>query len=488
MACARSCIRRRTYQAPGRKVRDFQCDGDTMRPNGKKSDMNTVAKSSNISSINLRRRRLPGYYVVFTFVVAFGSALLLGLSSAFAIPGIAGCIVLLIASVAGKPQIPRVAFFALLLVFYTLLSAFLFGGIRSLFENGALTWLAGEGRFFIYYWPFIFLTVALYSKSHHLEERMETSLVGLTVFAFFVIVMQRLGGLQLYSSHHAAGAVLASLVVFNYCRYENRRHLNALFFLGIAVAGMLGTGSRASLMAAIMAIVILQLIRFRVLKVVKFALVVPILLYGMLLAYPEHFERLAGTFSVNPLTVVSVNFERAWHADPPLESSTAWSLSTFADQQGQANLAIRGLLWARGVAEGLKSPIIGTGFGRYNDVGREVNDSLPLVAVVTDATFANPSTHSSHNSFIMIFTELGLIGVLLLGSIFLVVIRTATLTLWQPNVRRDAKMWAGVALGCTVNLMLVSVTQHGFGAPIYGLTLMQLIALGYCISATELKG
>ncbi len=432
-------------------------------------------------------KRLPGRYVVITFFITFASALLLGVSSALAVPGIMAGIILLFVQLAATAQMPRVSFLALIFVLYAFLSALVFGGLGSFFVEGPVAWLAGEGRFFIYYWPFIFLTVALYHHTRHVEARIEKALLGLTVFAFFVIMAQILG-VRLYSSHHAAGAVLGSLVVFNYCRYQNRKTLMALLFLGLAIAGLLGTGSRASLMAAIMGVVIQQLIWIRVVQVIKFVLVVPLFLFGMSLANPVQYQRLTGTFNANPLTVVTTNFQRAWYADPPLESSSAWSLSTFADLQGQANLAIRGLLWARGVSEGFKSPIIGSGFGRYNDIGREFNDSLPLVSVVTDAAFLNPSAHSSHNSFIMIFSELGLIGLALLGSIFVIVTRTTLRALWQPDVRKDAKMWAGVALGCTVTLMLVSVTQHGFGAPIYGLTLMQLIAMGYCVSARELKG
>ncbi|WP_299734049.1 O-antigen ligase family protein [uncultured Tateyamaria sp.] len=432
-------------------------------------------------------KRLPGHYVVTTFVVTFASALLLGVSPAMAVPGILAGIFLLVAKVVVTPIIPRVAFLALLFVLYALISAIMFDGIRSLGVSGPVAWLGGEGRIFIYYWPFIFLTVALYHHTANVESRLETALLWLTIFAFLVIVAQRSGVAALYSSHHAAGAVMTSLVVFNYFRYQNHKSLWALIFLGIAMAGLLGTGSRASLMAVILGIVIQQMIGVRIIQVLKFVLLVPIFMVGMSIAYPDQYERLSRTFQVNPMTVITTNFDRAWQADPPLESSEAWALSSYADKQGQANLAIRGLLWARGVAEGFKSPIFGTGFGRYNDMGREFNDTLPLVAVVTDASFLNASAHTSHNSFIMIFTELGLIGVALIGGMFVIIIRTALRVLRHPNVRPNAKMWAGITLGCTVTLMLISITQHGFGAPIYGLTLMQLIAIGYCVSAREIR-
>ena len=394
-------------------------------------------------------------------------------------------IVLSLAAILANPIVSRVTFLAILFLFYALISAIMFGGILSIKTNGLVAWLGGEGRFFLYYWPFIFLTVMLRKDPNLVLRGIERCLLVLTVFGFLT-VMVRHAGIQLYSSHHAAGAVLASLVIFNYFRYRTKKNWEGLFLLLLALIGLLGTGSRTSVLAAVMGMFIQQIILIRVGQLIKVAIFIPILAIGMSKAFPNQYDRLASTFTTaNPLEVISVNFERAWLAEPPLESGSAWSLEAFADKQGQANLAIRGLLWARGVVEGTKSPIIGTGFGRYNDTGREFTRAIPLVNVVVSASYLNPSTHSSHNTFIMIFAELGFIGLAIIGGIFLTIIPKSMQVLLQKEASNEGKLWAGTCLGCVVTLFLAGLTQHSLGAPIYGLSLMQLIAIGYVVVSKE---
>lgn len=436
------------------------------------------------AAFNRGRTNIRTIHVVFS--LSFVSALLLGVSSAIAVPGILACIVLSIFWTISSPRIPRVTFFAMLFVLYALLSAITFGGIASIGTSGLGTWLGGEGRFFLYYWPFIFLTLTLSGDGVVATRGLERILLALTIFAFLTVVVRQFG-VKLYSSHHAAGAVLASLVIFNYFRYRARSSVSSLLFLIIAVAGLLGTGSRTSLLAAVIGMFIQQILLIRIGQIIKIAIFVPILAFGMSKVFPDQYTRLANTFTVNPFEVVAVNFERAWLANPPLESGNAWSLETLADKQGQANLAIRGLLWARGVVEGSRSPLFGAGFGRYNDTGRSFTQVVPFVTVATDAEYKNPSTHSSHNAFIMIFAELGLVGVALLGSIFVIVIRKCLSVLLRRGVSEDVKMWPSIALGCLVTLFLTGVTQHSFGAPIYGLSLVQLIAIGYSATSMEKK-
>lgn len=419
------------------------------------------------------------------FTLNFASALLLELGVVIAVPGILASIVFSVAIILANPTIPKVTFLALVFIIYALISAIMFGGILSVKTNGLVSWLGGEGRFFLYYWPFIFLTVMLRRDTNLVIRGLERSLVFLTIFGFLT-VMVRHAGVQLYSSHHAAGAVLASLTIFNYFRYRANKNWTGLFPLLLALIGLLGTGSRTSVLAAFIGMFIQQIILIRIGQILKIAIVIPFFVIGMSKAFPDQYDRLAKTFTTaNPFEVISVNFQRAWLAEPPLESGSAWSLEALADKQGQANLAIRGLLWARGVIEGTKSPIVGTGFGRYNDTGREFTRAIPLVNVVVNASYLNPSTHSSHNTFIMIFAELGLIGVVIISGVFFIIVRKSIQILLRNDIKNDVQVWAGTCLGCVVTLCLTGLTQHSLGAPIYGLSLMQLIAIGYAVVSKE---
>lgn len=112
--------------------------------------------------------------------------------------------------------------------------------------------------------------------------------------------------------------------------------------------------------------------------------------------------------------------------------------------------AIRGYLWGRAMHEGLASPVIGSGFGRCN-------------------------------SILHVFAALGILGLANLTALLA--------SLWRP-LRRNCgdDLWAHVGLTSLIGLVLMSITQHAFGEPIFGLSLFCMVGISCQLSGSKTTG
>ncbi|MFA5582362.1 MAG: O-antigen ligase family protein [Paracoccaceae bacterium] len=418
-----------------------------------------------------------GWLAVAVFVTGCLGAITLGISTAVSMLAIGAAILGTALILLRDHRLLPAPLLALVLILYAGISAILFGGIDAIHTAGLMAWLAGEGRFFLTFWPFIFLVLAMRGGEHAIAARIERGLKALIIAMLIAVLARHAGGVTLFSSHHGAGAMAAALLLFAYYNFRHNGGRANLAYLAIAVVALLGAGSRTSLVAAMLGIVVQQVLFFDLRALLRIAALALPALVAMPLLFPAQYDRLAQTIATNPASIVLRNFQIAWQADPPLESAYAWQLAPIAASDGQINIAIRGLLWARGLAEAANSPILGAGFGRYNDTGRSFIGERPLYHVAVSARNENPSIHSAHNSYIMIVAELGLIGLGLVLALFA--------HIWQRLVAcrtPEAHMWVSIGMGGVITLMFIAVTQHGFGAPIYGLSLMPLIAVAYAVA------
>lgn len=296
-------------------------------------------------------------------------------------------------------------------------------------------------------------------------------IVSLIVFGATAI--EFIGIFGFYSSHHIAGTVLGCLLIVNYFTFLHKFSWTNILFLALNLVLFLGSNSRTSMIAVLAAIFLVHLFRSRWQSAVVYIIVVATAVPLMQAAFPTEFSRLTRSFEHGTGTSIATNFREAVLADTPRESSAAWDVSNFGRLEGNANLAIRGFLWGRAVREFSGSPIIGIGFGRYNDTGRVFTNVLVGEAAV-EAAYNNPSAHNAHNSYLHISAEMGLLGIAIIVLPFVTLMRE-----WMSEQTGSDRYWSSIGLATMFALLISGATDHSLGAPAFGFTYLAVVGLSY---------
>ncbi len=419
--------------------------------------------------------------VLLVICACFISSSLLGVFPILASAVLGLCACLTCALILMGAKLPAAGGFILLYYFYTASSAVVFGGGKALEFATLVDWFQGEGRIFLTFWPALLLMVS-FEPQNGLVQRLDTVFVVLSALILGAIILRTGWDIRLFSSHHGAGSLAAS--VFLYLLFATRHRPTTALMVGLLCASLalLGSGSRTAVLAcAIGVAVALAIMRdwravgFVFALAAALAVIMPIL-------FEHHYDRLLRAGAAQTYVSMATNFYIASNSKPPAESQSAFAVRDIATTEGNANLAIRGFLWGRAWGEFAASPFFGIGFGRYNDGTRQFSEVLPGVRPVINARFNNPAQHTAHNSVFHILAELGLAGLLLLGAAARQVWTTFT------QVRRTAQsreilFWADLGLATWVFLLASSMTQHALGAPIFGLSALVLLFASYTILA-----
>ncbi|NVK12687.1 MAG: O-antigen ligase family protein [Rhodobacteraceae bacterium] len=395
--------------------------------------------------------------------------MLLGLSSLPAALIIAFCAVSAVISMVMTKKVTGPAAWILAFLAYCCVSGIVFGGFASLRETSLISWIGKEGRVFLYYWPALYILSATAPPDRQIAYLMR----GLTLLVLLNVAAKAAVHFSTFGSHHAAGAFAVTVTLYHFYKYSASRSVADLVFLGLSLVALLGTDSRTSVLAAALAIVAANITSGKLRAVLAVLILAPAGIFLMASLFPYQFERLTDAANARTFNAMQRNFSYAYHAETPLEVGTAWELAEKIDLSGNANVAIRGYLFGRTTGEFMRSPVAGIGFGRINDLGRTFSGVPHVYYVVADAAYASPTEQTAHNSFLQILAELGL-----LGSLFLAL---AYRRLWTglrtaPDKRR---MWSQIGISSLICILFMALTQHSFGAPIYGLSLFLLAALSY---------
>lgn len=407
------------------------------------------------------RQTLPLLFIFISLLGGFS----LGQSPVLAAAAIVLCAAGFFIHVLTSARIERAAALAVAFIVYNAFSGVVFGGFAAIGETSLLDWIANEGRVFLYYWPALYVMQVFKPSSAGITLRRFLQL--LTVLAFCIMLVKTATGFSTFSTHHAAGAFIAGLVFYNLFRFDETRSVADLSYLLLAVIALLASNSRTSLLAVVITITLVYLSSARILRVLRTAVLLIPLAIAMPFLFPTEFSRLADAATTETLQSMRINVVEAFSSRNPIEVSTAFNLTKSIDIDGNANLVIRSYLWGRTLGEGIRSPIFGEGFGRVNDMGRIYRGTPYLFYPATEAHYPNPSDLTAHNSYLQVFAELGLIGL----TLILITYRL----IWM-GLKGD-RLWSMVGRSSLICLLLMSTTQHAFGAPIYGLSLFLLAAV-----------
>lgn len=412
----------------------------------------------------------PGFIL---FGTSLAAAALIGLSPVPAALVVGGFALAVLVRTLMRGAIGWIPFTLIALYAYALTSAIVLGGADAI-GTDPIAWLSGEGRFFIAFWPLIFFTAfpARAAETHDIGLPLLVLSIAISIPAWLSFS----GVYPTFSSHHAAGAVGAALFIPVYFHLLSRRTVFSALLAANALVLLLAANSRTALLGVFLAIGIVHVAR-RQWRFAVTCLVLAALALSLLpLALPQHAQRWREAWTPATLASLTTNFSAALSAETAAETIAAWDLASRVTLEGNANLAIRGYLWGRAAREALRSPLIGTGFGRFNDLGR-IFEPVFAGYVATGATYANPGVLTAHNTYLHILSELGLAGALLLAAPLVVIGRTF--------LGAARSYWADTGLAALAALLVMGVTDHTLGAPIFGLSLAALAGLSYAVLAAR---
>jgi O-antigen ligase len=199
----------------------------------------------------------------------------------------------------------------------------------------------------------------------------------------------------LFEAHNAAGGYLAMVTALALGRYlRGARSFESILQVLINGVGLLLTVSRGSILGMAATLLLVVILRERFIKTTIFLMVVGVAVL-LWFAYP--------------VWVAAGQPDGLWSDPSSLFGNSDLDLGT-----RDVNVLDRALyLWPRAYSLFLHSPLIGTGFGSYND--------LPYSFVGIDhlVSYNHPPQHlfnaaHAHNTYLHVLGETGLVGLALL--------------------------------------------------------------------------
>lgn len=416
-------------------------------------------------------RRISTYALIFAFL----AVILSGVSVVPTAALVALSISLVALYIIVGLRISVAASLILVFLLYCFGSALVFSGIDSISSVGFPQWVANEGRVFVAYWPA--LLVLVYGS--FVREDSDRLVIGflklVTLLYFITATVSKLPlGLGGYS-HHAGGAVGAALFIIWYFLYQSDRGVTYIFMLVLSAIGLVASDSRTGILGVVIVIVLMSMSLKKIKQLVLGSIVFVGMLFVMSAWFPNVYDRLAGALTVTTFNAVGDQFDRLLDGYTFEETRNAWGVVSYLPDQGEVNLVVRAYLWARGISEGMASPIHGVGFGRFNDTGREFDGVRGVSYAVYYAESASGSVFTAHNTIIQIFAELGSIGVVLLAAIVLKFYRAYCCCTDASDLK-----WARIGKAMCLALFVMGLFQHSFGAPIFVFTMFTMAAWCYC--------
>lgn len=252
-----------------------------------------------------------------------------------------------------------------------------------------------------------------------------------------------------FIARNAAGGFLAMLFCLGVACYLQSKSKWLLALLGLNLLMLFSTYSRGSLLGA--------------------AAIFPYLYFGR--------KRWMLATLMAGLVVASLAMA-IYHTDPSVDYM-GYRFSIHNSDAKVANLDIRyEWLWPRALAYFEQSPIVGLGFGSFDDHIGSLTSYFHLFAVPSDVIIEHSDSHA-HNSYLNILAELGMVGLVLMLSFFWKLIE------WSQNGAAAAAL---VARGqnftafrfveiSSICLLVMSATEHRLVTPSNVLILSLVISL-----------
>ncbi|OLL31621.1 polymerase [Burkholderia sp. SRS-W-2-2016] len=317
-----------------------------------------------------------------------------------------------------------------------------------------------DGNFFISYAPIF--AGCLYAHRWDLNKVLRTFfifavLINLPIYAYYIATNGLLSIFlnpndsfgSYFIARNAAGGFFAMLFCLGVACYLQQRSRLVLALLACNALMLFSTYSRGSLLGALAILPYLYLGRKR--------WVLASLLAGLLVA----------SFAV-----------AIYHTDPTVD----YMGYTFSIQNQDAKLANLNIryewLWPRALAYFRQSPLVGMGFGSFDDHIGTLASYFHLISVPSDITVEHSDSHA-HNSYLNILAEMGVVGLALMLTFYWKLVDwckqgAAFAALADGGRNFAAYRFVEIASVC---LLVMSATEHRLVTPSNVLILSLVISL-----------
>ena len=389
-----------------------------------------------------------------------------------------------------RQSIDRMGVLIALNFIFWLLTGFVSGGLQfGDFTN--TTFFAGEGRIFLAYIPALFFAVSATSPRN--AEFLIRLLLAVAALLALSAIAYQLGLVPasltsgrghlrlLFSSHHAAGGTGAMLLIVGVVTYIERpayRRWLALILIGLLIF-MASVNSRTAVVAAMAVLAWAALTSMRRMSKTQIrymmgGLILTALLPSVIAAADQPFaDRLGQIFSTS-----------IWHdAVEQIQMSEREGDLNLLDKVLAAreggNILARVRLWSFAVNRFVRSPLIGIGFGRWNDDGVHYTGIEGVMMLATHAVWRSDSVSSAHNSYFHLLAEGEIVGLGLLLGFWISLYRRTKVVAQLAEPGSAQRIIATSARMTVIFVLAASVTNHAMAAPAY--TLLALTLAGVCL-------
>ncbi|MGF6605523.1 O-antigen ligase family protein [Paraburkholderia tuberum] len=252
-----------------------------------------------------------------------------------------------------------------------------------------------------------------------------------------------------FIARNAAGGFLAMLFCLGIACYLQKRSKLLIALLACNVLMLFSTYSRGSLLGA--------------------AAVLPYLYFG-------RKRWILGTL-IAVLLLASVAIA-IYHTQPNVDYM-GYTFAIHANDAKVNNLNIRyEWLWPRALAYFVQSPLVGLGFGSFDDHIGSLTSYFHLFAVPSDVVIEHSDSHA-HNSYLNILAELGVVGLTLILAFFWRLVEWSKQGAAYAALVEGGRQFAAFRFVeiSSVCLLVMSATEHRLVSPSNVLILSLVISL-----------
>jgi O-antigen ligase len=355
-----------------------------------------------------------------------------------------------------RVRVSRTALLVLAFLGWSVLSGLVGGGLRPADLLDMDFW-RNDGRLFVAYVPLVLLGFHAPSLETLRLALRFMALVAAVSFTHFLVFLA-LGGpgprFEGFFTHHiGAGGffgLFATAMVVVGAETGRRRYR----WLGYAVfLLMLVAGSRAALLAGAGTLGLWMVVNPLGRRSARTLLPA---VAALVLTLPWLAPDAVGRFTEYPLRELPLQMVQgaediSWQdpAEDRIYGGPYW------------NAVWRVVFWRRGVELFARSPLVGVGFGRYNDSDFDTV-GLEGLAAPASGGYVISSPLSAHNTVLHLLAETGLVGLVLFGLIWGRILLRTRPRPGDPDLLRGAKE---ATRYCILYVTLTSVFGHVFAAP-----------------------
>ncbi|NML30363.1 O-antigen ligase family protein [Paraburkholderia antibiotica] len=317
-----------------------------------------------------------------------------------------------------------------------------------------------DGNFFISYAPIF--AGCLYVHRWDLNKVLRTFfvfaiIVNLPMYAYYIVDNGLLSIFihpedsfgSYFIARNAAGGFFAMLFCLGVACYLQRRSRLLLALLACNALMLFSTYSRGSLLGA--------------------AAVLPYLYFG------RKRWMLGSLIAVLLMASIAVAI---YHTDPTVDYM-GYTFSIHNQDAKVANLNIRyEWLWPRALAYFEQSPLVGLGFGSFDDHIGSIASYFHLFGVPSDVVIEHSDSHA-HNSYLNILAELGVVGLALILSFYWKLVEWSKQGAAFAALADGGRSFAAFRFVeiSSVCLLVMSATEHRLVTPSNVLILSLVISL-----------